>query len=138
MNSIFWCFRLIVLGYFSFHFLCRNHGTGDDLFVVPDQKAMAAPSMVRTCHADEPKNAEIAAYGWPCPGYVVASISMLMANPRGRPLPVTFILFCYVLCFLVQLHLTSFSSFSHVCKGIHRRALYGNIAGYGEDNEGKH
>ena len=85
MNSIFWCFRLIVLGYFSFHFLCRYHDTGDDLFVVPHQKAIAASSMVRSYHAHEPKNAEIAAYGWPCPGYVVASISMLMANPRGTP-----------------------------------------------------
>ena len=38
----------------------------------------------------------------------------------------------------MQLHLTSFSSFAHVCKGIHCRALCGNIAEYGEDNEGKH
>ena len=69
--------------------------------MVPHQKAIAASSMVRSYHAHEPKNAEIAVYGWPCPAYVVASISMLMANPRGRPLPVTFILFSYVLCFLV-------------------------------------
>ena len=138
MNSIFSCFRFIVLRHFSFHFLYRYHGTGDDLFVVPDQKAMAASFMVLSYHADQPKSAEIAAYGWPCPGYVVASISMLMANPWGRPLPETFILFCYVLCFLVQLHLASFSSFCHVCNGIHHRSLYGNIAGYGEDNEGKH
>ena len=47
--------------------------------------------MVRRCYADEPKNTEIGAYGSPWAGYVVASISMLMANSWGRPLPLTFI-----------------------------------------------